>query len=115
MNDQRSLLDQLKSLHGIATKNGLYDAADWLKLHLDQKRKPVLNLTEPQRRLLKSLREEKAEPGSWTEVLVHEEQSARALQRKGLLRVRGARRGLHALEAQLIEGESSGSEESHQD
>jgi hypothetical protein len=48
-------------------------------------------------------------------VLVHEEQSARALQRKGLLRVRGARRGLHALEAQLIEGESSGSEESHQD
>lgn len=31
MNDQRSLLDQLKSLHGLANQEGHYDAADWLQ------------------------------------------------------------------------------------
>lgn len=35
MNDQRSLTDQLETLYGLANKNGLYDAADWLRAKLD--------------------------------------------------------------------------------
>jgi hypothetical protein len=31
MPDQRSVTDQLKTLLELANKNGLYDAADWLK------------------------------------------------------------------------------------
>lgn len=36
MNDQRSLTDQLWSLVKLANKNGHYDAADWVKNHLDK-------------------------------------------------------------------------------
>jgi len=36
MPDQRSTYDQLLDLLELATQNGLYDAADWLKGHLNQ-------------------------------------------------------------------------------
>jgi hypothetical protein len=38
---QSSLHDQLKELHGHATKNGLYDAADYLKMHIQKIDKKV--------------------------------------------------------------------------
>jgi hypothetical protein len=38
MNDQRSVTDQLETLLSLANKNGLYDAADWLKTRMP---KPV--------------------------------------------------------------------------
>lgn len=34
--DQRSTYDQVVTLHQLATDNGLYDAADWVKMHLDR-------------------------------------------------------------------------------
>jgi hypothetical protein len=34
-NDQRSLAEQLGDLHELATKAGLYDAADWLRGHIE--------------------------------------------------------------------------------
>jgi hypothetical protein len=34
LQDQRSLIDQLKDLVPLANKHGLYDAADWLSSHL---------------------------------------------------------------------------------
>lgn len=34
--DQRSTYDQLLDILELATQNGLYDAADWLKNHLRQ-------------------------------------------------------------------------------
>lgn len=43
--DQRSVTNQLNSLIALANKNGLYDAADWLKTRLEadvlQKRETV--------------------------------------------------------------------------
>lgn len=36
MNDQRSLTEQLKTLLELATLQGLYDAADWLRNQLDE-------------------------------------------------------------------------------
>lgn len=36
MPDQRSTFDQLLTLRELANKNGLYDAADWLKGRLDK-------------------------------------------------------------------------------
>ena len=35
MPDQRSVTDQLQTLLGLANKNGLYDAADWLKQRME--------------------------------------------------------------------------------
>lgn len=32
---QGALVDQLKELHNLANQNGLYDAADWLRRHLE--------------------------------------------------------------------------------
>lgn len=105
VNDQRSLKDQLKTLYQLANKNGLYDAADWLRdkipeLPVDPDLKPKVKLTEPQRRLLQSLKEETGDPGTWTEVDAAEAVSAQALARKGLIKFRG-------LEAQVIEDEPS--------
>lgn len=34
--DQRLVYEQLLSLHTVANKNGLYDAADWLRNQLDK-------------------------------------------------------------------------------
>ena len=36
MPDQRATYDQLLDMLELATQNGLYDAADWLKRHLTQ-------------------------------------------------------------------------------
>lgn len=36
MPDQRSTYEQLVSLYRLANQNGLYDAADWLKVQLEQ-------------------------------------------------------------------------------
>lgn len=49
MNDQRSLMDQLETLYGLANKNGLYDAADWLRLKLDRMRANLLAKANLQR------------------------------------------------------------------
>jgi hypothetical protein len=35
MNDQRSLIEQLQDLRELANKNGLYDAANWVQLHMN--------------------------------------------------------------------------------
>ena len=40
MNDQRSTTDQLQSLIELANKNGLYDAADWVKTRLENPAAP---------------------------------------------------------------------------
>lgn len=123
MNDQRSLTDQLETLYGLANKNGLYDAADWLRQRLDQKLqaapppKPARSfsslpkLTKAQQQLLKSLREERPEPGTWTEILSAETPSARALFRKGLILLRGDE---GHLEARLIGVEPLASAETRQ-
>lgn len=34
--DQRSTYDQVVTLHQLANKQGLYDAADWVKKHLER-------------------------------------------------------------------------------
>ena len=36
MPDQRSTYDQVVALHQTANQLGLYDAADWVKMHLDK-------------------------------------------------------------------------------
>jgi hypothetical protein len=38
VNDQRSVTDQLKELVLLADRNGLYDAADWLRARLESAR-----------------------------------------------------------------------------
>ncbi len=113
MNDQRPLLDQLQSLYGLANQNGLYDAADWLKERLDALKaaqRARVQLTDPQKALLASLKEETVTEGAWTQVFESEARSAEALARKGLIRTRGERPNL---EAQLIEDGPSAFEATH--
>lgn len=46
MNDQRSVTDQLASLIQLAHKNGLYDAADWVRTRMEADKARLEKLKE---------------------------------------------------------------------